>query len=241
MNCENTRPYLSEYLDELTKIILSCGGTVDKYIGDGIMAFWGAPLADEKHAEHAVRAAILCRRKLRELNARWAEEGKPLLHTRIGIHTGETVVGNLGSSERMNYSLLGDSVNLAARLEGVNKVYGTSVLVSEPTYERLGEGFVTRPIDYVVVKGKSRRVKVFEVMDLKDEDADPERVALAERCTEAFTLYRERAWEKCVALLEEVLENHTDDVPSARLLERCKDFIDNPPEERTWCERIDGK
>lgn len=233
--------HLSEYLDELTKIILSCGGTVDKYIGDGIMAFWGAPLADEKHAEHAVRAAILCRRKLKVLNARWAEEGKPLLHTRIGIHTGETVVGNLGSSERMNYSLLGDSVNLAARLEGVNKVYGTSVLISETTFSQLGDGFVTRPIDYVVVKGKSRRVKVFEVLDLKDDEADPDRVALAERCTEAFALYREREWKKCVALLEKTRETHPDDVPSGRLLERCKDFIDNPPEERTWCEHIDWK
>ncbi len=233
--------HLSEYLDELTHIILDCRGTVDKYIGDGIMAFWGAPAPNEIHTADACRAAVLCQRRLEALNARWSEEGKPTLPTRIGVHTGETIVGNLGSRERMNYSLLGDSVNLAARLEGVNKVYGTRILVSETTCEGLDGTFVTRPLDYVVVKGKKRRVKIYELLDLKDDQADPGRIDLAARFTEAFDRYHDREWDAALTILEGILRDFPRDEPALRLANRCKSFKEEPPEERTWCERLDGK
>jgi adenylate cyclase len=155
---------LSEYLEVVTGVLLDNGATVDKYIGDGVMAFWGAPLPDPDHAVHACRAAVVCQQKLDELNARWEEAGRPALITRIGIHTGHAVVGNVGSSERLNYTAMGDAVNTAARLEGANKQFGTRILISSATHERLGDDFESRPLGDVELKGKTVRMEVFELL-----------------------------------------------------------------------------
>ena len=127
---ENLMLHLSEYFDELTRILSFHGATVDKYIGDAIMAFWGAPLLDDNHAVHACEAGLACQEKVAELNRKWADEGKCALVTRIGISSGETLVGNVGSTERMNYTVIGDNVNIASRLEAANKLYGTRIIVS---------------------------------------------------------------------------------------------------------------
>lgn len=162
--------HLSEYFDELTKIVIACGGTVDKYIGDALMAFWGAPHPDGDQAIHACRAALLCREKVAELNARWEKEGKVTFPTRIGIHTGQTVVGNMGSEERMNYSAVGETVNVASRLEEFNKKYGTRIIVSRSTYEKASDRFTFRPLDRVPIRGMKREILIYELVGERDSD-----------------------------------------------------------------------
>jgi adenylate cyclase len=155
---------LSEYFDVMTKEIMAEQGTVDKFIGDAVMAFWGAPRDVSDPALHACRAALRCQECLAELNDRWEAEGRPRFNTRIGLHTDSVVVGNVGSSERMNYSAIGDGVNLASRLEGLNKEYGTWIMVSEATYQLVQDHFECRLLDEVIVKGKTQPVRVFELI-----------------------------------------------------------------------------
>jgi adenylate cyclase len=142
----------SRYFSVLTQAFLGEGGTVDKFIGDAVMAFWGAPAADPEHALHACRAALALAEGMRAAEAR----GEPLgeLRVRIGLHTGTAIVGNVGSSRRLNYTALGDTVNLASRLEGVNKVYGTTILLSAATAEAAGPAIATREVDTVAVYGR---------------------------------------------------------------------------------------
>lgn len=166
---ENMHPevlltHICDYFEELTKIILEEQGTIDKYIGDSIMAFWNAPINNKQHALLACRAALRCQALLKELNAQWQRENKPMLKTRIGIHTGEAIVGNMGSSERFNYTVLGDTINIASRLQVLNKTYGTQILVSDSTYELLKDYFVFRKVAHVAVRGRIQRIDVFELL-----------------------------------------------------------------------------
>jgi adenylate cyclase len=154
----------SRYFTALTDVIIAEGGTVDKYIGDGIMAFWNAPNPQGDHCERACRAALLARQANERINREFAEEGLPPFHTRFGIHMGEAVVGNLGSSERMNYTALGNVVNLAARLEQLNKQYDTEILISEDVLDRLAGRFRTRYVDSVVAKGMVTPTRVHELL-----------------------------------------------------------------------------
>ena len=128
------------------------------------MAFWGAPTEVDMSAEKACHAALAIQKRIKELNLQWVAEGRPRFDTRIGLHTGEAIVGNVGSSERMNYSAIGDSVNLASRLEGLNKEFGTQIIISEATWLQVHERFQCRPLGDVRVKGKNRPVKVFELV-----------------------------------------------------------------------------
>jgi adenylate cyclase len=158
---------LSEYFDAMTKVIMDEKGTVDKFIGDAVMAFWGAPTDVDEPAIRACRAALRCQERLVELNDQWASEGRPRFNTRIGLHTDAVVVGNVGSSERMNYSAIGDGVNLASRLEGLNKQYGTHIMISEATYQLVKDLFECRLLDEVIVKGKTKPVRVYELLSEK--------------------------------------------------------------------------
>lgn len=155
--------HLNEYLSAMTDIILDTGGTLDKYVGDEIMCFWGAPLDVPDHARRACQCALLQRKRLAELNAAWPEERR--LAIGIGINTGIMTVGNMGSAGRMNYTLMGDNVNLGARLEGTNKVYGTMIIVSEYTYAQVKDEFIFRELDTIRVKGKNRPVVIYELVD----------------------------------------------------------------------------
>jgi adenylate cyclase len=155
---------LSEYFDAMTHEIMAEQGTVDKFIGDAVMAFWGAPSDVEDPAIRACRAALRCQARLAGLNDHWESEGRPRFNTRIGLHTDDVVVGNVGSSERMNYSAIGDGVNLASRLEGLNKQYGTHIMISEATYQLVKDYFECRLLDEVVVKGKTQSVNVYELL-----------------------------------------------------------------------------
>lgn len=155
--------HLNEYLSAMTDIILETGGTLDKYVGDEIMCFWGAPLEVKDHAFRACRCALLQKKRLAELNAAWPKEKR--LAIGIGINTGIMTVGNMGSRGRMNYTLMGDNVNLGARLEGTNKVYGTMIIVSEYTYALVKDQFLFRELDTIRVKGKNRPVVIYELVD----------------------------------------------------------------------------
>jgi adenylate cyclase len=156
--------WLNEYFTEQVAVIHAHRGTVDKFIGDAVMAFWGAPVATEDGPGMACRAALECQERLVELNARWAREGRPELKTGIGINTARVVVGNFGSTDRLNYSLLGDGVNLAARLEKLNREYRTLILLSESTLERTAGQFETRLVDSVLMRGRTQQVRIYELV-----------------------------------------------------------------------------
>jgi len=162
----------SRYFTALTDVIMSNGGTVDKFIGDAVMAFWNAPNAQPDHCERACRAALQAKRANEVINREFEKEGLPIFYTRFGIHAGEAVVGNLGSSERMNYTALGNVVNLAARLEGLNKQYDTQILVSESVYNRVGHRFECRFVDTVVAKGMAAETRVYELLGELTDDVD---------------------------------------------------------------------
>jgi adenylate cyclase len=164
--------YLSEYLEKITEIIRDHGGTIDKYIGDGIMAFWGAPHEDPQHALQACKAALAVQKRLGDLNNTWKKEGKPPFPTRIGVHSGSTIIGNVGSTERMNYTIIGDSVNIAARLVELTKEYKTDILISADTAGRLKGKLATRTLGMVNLKGKSEEMEVFA---LEENEADREK------------------------------------------------------------------
>jgi adenylate cyclase len=220
---------LSEYFEEMTLPIAKERGTVDKYIGDAVMAFWGAPGEDEDQAIHACRAALNCQRRLKALNERRLAEGKTVFNTRIGLHTGFSIVGNMGSSERLNYTALGDNVNLASRLEGVNKRYGTNIIVSQGTYRYVRNEFVLRPLDYIAVVGKENSVQIFELMgdrDSVDYEALKER---AEQFKIAYELYLERQWAEALDILTRLHDGNPDDQPVAIFIARCEDLLANDP------------
>jgi len=166
--CEKLTPlqlmtYLSEYFDAMTKIIIKNNGTVDKYIGDGIMAFWGAPMEDNEHALHACKTALEMQHALKQLNQKWITKGHPEFIIRIGINSGNMVVGNVGSEDRLNYTILGDNVNLANRAEDINKRYGTNIIVTENTYQFVKNKFSFRFLDFVVLRGKTAGINIYEL------------------------------------------------------------------------------
>ncbi|MFW6366245.1 MAG: CHASE2 domain-containing protein [Spirochaetota bacterium] len=160
--------HLNIYLQTMTDIVINYDGTLDKYIGDAIMAFWGAPIPQEDHAFRACSAAIEMMSALDGLNRTWESEGKPPLEIGIGLNSGDMVVGNMGSASRMDYTLMGDNVNLGARLEGTNKVYGTHIIISEYTYEVVKDRVYARELDHIRVKGKARPVTIYELMGIRD-------------------------------------------------------------------------
>jgi adenylate cyclase len=195
---------LNEYLTVMTDIILKHGGTLDKYIGDAIMAFWGAPLAVPDHAMRATRAAL-------EMQA--AIGRFPDLATRIGIHTGPAVVGNIGSDQRFNYTAMGDVVNLASRLEGLNKYFGTRLLVSESTKNCLDTGMICRRLGSVRVKGRGEPIDIFEPFGAA-ADVPPERLAAMESCEKGIDLFSAGNYGEALKCFDEAARVASDPVAS---------------------------
>ena len=227
--------HLSEYFEEMTEILNKNNGTVDKYIGDAVMAFWGAPHSDSNHSLHCCVSALLCQRRLLDLNRKWVYEKKPQLLTRMGIHTGEAIVGNIGSSERMNYTILGDSVNLAARLEGTNKLYGTNIIVSEATVKHLHDHAVVRPLDIVAVKGKQEGVPIYELVALKNSDPlvlpSDNQIKFCGEFTKGFRFYLEQRWDEAINIFQNLQLDYGRDEPCNIYINRCEEFKKAPPPE----------
>lgn len=218
---------MREYLGAMTDEVVNGGGTVDKYIGDAVMAFWGAPRVNATHARAACQVALACQERLHELRKKWRAEGKPVFDVRIGIHTGDAVVGNFGSERRLNYTVIGDSVNLASRLEGLNKQYSTDIMISEHTF-LAADGVLARPIDLVSVKGKSEAVLVYELLAM--DDSNPELAELARLQTVALEHYCEQDWPAALSLFEQVLNLRPDDPPSLQMIARCRQYQEVPPD-----------
>lgn len=196
---------LNECLGSMTAVILEEGGTVDKYIGDATVAMFGAPLSQPDHATRACRAALRCQQAMDDLGERWVARGLPALKVRIGLNTGVALVGNLGSERRFDFTMLGDMVNLAARLEGVNKAYGTDTLVSEAVVDRCGPEVLFREVDTVQVVGKQTATRVFEPLGLESE-VDPELRARMARYADALAAWRQRRFTLARPLFETLAE-----------------------------------
>lgn len=222
--------HLSEYLSAFSDILHRHRATVDKYIGDAIMAFWNAPLPVEDHVNQACLAALECRRKLEELQTRWKEEDKPRLDSRTVMHTGDVVVGNMGSQKRLNYTVVGDAVNLASRMDSLAKLYGVSILVSEDSYMEVKERFEFRKLDKVVVKGKTQSVTIYELLGQKGSLTGDWPVFV--RTYEAgLDEYFRRNWREAQTFFERAQSLMPGDRSSALLDRRCVQFLNNPPPE----------
>lgn len=228
MDAEALMIHLSQYLDELTRIIMAQHGTIDKYIGDAIMAFWGAPIPLDNAPLLACKAALYCQRKIVEMTPDWEDKGLPVLHTRFGIHSGHGVVGNLGSSERMNYSVIGDSVNLASRLEAVNKLYETSIIISHDTYKHVKQHFICRLLDIVAVKGKENGVRIYELVEETSFELSPSLKEKHQIWHEGMEKYLNRDWWGAIERFENILVKEPEEKASKLFIERCKYFANSP-------------
>ncbi|MDL2228975.1 hypothetical protein LJC14_01865 [Treponema sp. OttesenSCG-928-L16] len=221
---------LCVYFEKVSKTILSNRGTVDKYIGDSVMAFWGAPVLDENHAEQACRSAVLIQQDLRTTFHRWENQGKIPFYTRIGIHTGEVIVGNMGYNERLNYTVIGDSVNLASRLEGVNKLYGTKIIVSQDTWNQCSDKFEFRRLDRVSVVGRKEGIDIYELYSEKNDIEKPLR-KLFNYYETGLAYYFDKKWDEALKYFSAVLKYRPVDGPSKIMRDRCLNFKKNPPAE----------
>jgi adenylate cyclase len=224
--------HLADYFGPLSADVTATGGTVDKYIGDAIMAYWGAPAPTLDHAAAACESALRNQASLEELRIHWRLEKKPELFARVGIQTGEVIVGNIGSEARLNYTVMGDTVNLASRLEGLGKVYGTAILIGEVTYREAASRIIARAVDRVTVQGKTEGMLVYELLAMRTE-ARPDLEALAEMSEKAIEAYQARDWEAALDLFEEISRLRPGDGPSEILACRCRAYLDSPPAE-TW-------
>ena len=219
---------LNAYLGDMSELICEQEGTLDKYIGDAIMAFWGAPDHSPDHAWQACYAALACQKRLKELVPVWEAEYGSKLTARIGINTDEMTVGLVGSRRLHNYTVIGDAVNLASRLEGANKAYGTSIMISQRTLD-LSQGKIeVRPIDFLRVKGKSQPVRVYELLARIGELTDTEKKTQA-AFTSAFEAYQKQDWMQAEELLRQVLAAQSHDPLAAVYLKRVALFKNQPP------------
>ncbi len=220
-------PLLSEYFGAMTKIILGSHGTIDKFLGDGIMAFWGAPIHFPDHASRACTAALACQAMLSKLNKKRRESNLPEFKTRFGINTGKVIVGNIGTEDRMNYTVIGDAVNITARLQEVDKVYHTSIIISQDAYKQLGEGFIARPLDFVAVKGKKEKTKIYELLGKMGEDeelrATQGQIDLCKAFTEAYEAMEYARWDEAKALFAAIAQKFPEDHPTQIYLKRIEE------------------
>ena len=224
MEPEALTALLNEYLSAMTDIIQEEGGTVDKYEGDAIIAFWNAPLQQADHAGHSVRAAMRCQAKLAEMRPAIRERIGRDLRMRIGINSGPAVVGNLGSHTRFDYTMLGDAVNLAARLEGINKQFGTYTIISEATLQRMEEAFPVRELSRVAVVGRKDPVRIYEPISPEEFEARKKELALFVEGLAAF-------YGGQFAAAEGIFTGIRDRDPvAAAYAMKCNSLLDHPPE-----------
>jgi adenylate cyclase len=219
---------LNDYLTEMCKIIVEYEGTVDKFEGDAIIAFWGAPSIQEDHAKLACFASIDMQKSIVEIDRRFVAEGRPKIAVRMGLNTGRMVVGNMGSAQRMDYTIMGDSVNLASRLEGANKAYGSDIMISEMTYAKVRDDVDVRELDTLRVVGKNEPIKVYQLMERKGATS-AKLAALAAAFELALGHYKQRDYAQALAGFEQCVEMVPEDGPSKVYCKRCALYLENPP------------
>jgi len=222
---------LSSYFTKMTEEIFDCHGTLLMYIGDALMAVFGAPVESPVHAEQACLSALAMRKRLLSLQLEWSAMNRPMLTARIGINSGPMLVGNLGSDQRFTYGVLGDHVNLASRLEGLNKLYGTDILIGENTAKMVGNTLLVRELDSVRVVGKKQAAKIFELVGRLEDRLPEQKRRFLDVYAEALETYRRRSWDRALTLFEEgagILEGDS----SCRVMSnRCRLYLENPPPE----------
>ena len=225
---------ISAYLALVTQAVKEETGTVDKFIGDSVMAFWGAPLLDQNHAYHACVAAVKSQRRMVGLNEQLVKEGLSPLTVRIGIHSDAVLVGNIGSPTRMSYTVMGDGVNIAARLEGINKEFSTAICISHTTYKEAGERLWTRPIDVITVKGRKGEIPIYELLAIRGDDpetmpTDREK-ALCKATHEAFSYFAKQQYSKAANEYQAIMDSF-DDALSMVMKNKCLQHLNSmtPP------------
>jgi adenylate cyclase len=219
---------LNEYLGEMTEVIFESHGTLDKYIGDAIMAFWGSPYPQADHVFRGCACALQMSKGLAKLNRKWEAEGRRPIAIGIGLNTGPVNVGNMGSDRRLAWTVMGDNVNLASRLEGITKEYQTQIVVSEGTYRQVAGQFVFRELDKIRVKGKNLPVNIYELLGVVAET--PKYQAMLREYDHAMAAYRSHDWTEAAGRLGQILSLHPDDGPTRVFLQRALEFLENAPE-----------
>ena len=201
---------LNEYFTLACDLVLTHSGMLDKYIGDAIMAVFGAPLQSDKHALNACLAAIEVQDQLKKYYSLSDRRNGQVFETRIGLNSGKMVIGNIGSLKRLDYTAIGDSVNLASRLEGVNKEFGTKIIISESTYEQVKDGVEARELDLIRVKGKQIPIRIYELICEKGKLSSSQS-NLIEMFHEGLSYYRSTKWRKAAVIFREILKANPDD------------------------------
>ena len=232
MDPEEVLGQLSIYLEEMSAAIYHHSGVVDKFVGDAVMAIWNAPDRDNDHIANACRGVLACRAASERLNADLAANNWPVMPTRFGLHTGPAVVGNVGSLERMQYTALGANVNLASRLEGLNKRYGTEILVTGAIESAVRDRFLFRPLEKVIPVGTSIPIDLFELIGATEPDhphqASPAAIERCRRWLPAYVAFQAQNWDEATKLLELFLKVYPDDEPARLLLDRCQHYLAAP-------------
>jgi len=219
--------WLNEYLGAMTDILFANQGTLDKYIGDAIMAFWGSPYPQPEHAANACKCALQMQEDLAYLNSRWRADGRKPMQVGMGINTGPVNVGNMGSERRFSWTVMGDNVNLASRLEGLTKEYGVRILISEATYLAVCNDYVCRELDRIRVKGKNQAVKIYELVGPASKYQ--ESAGLLGGFADALSAYREQRWPEAAALFARLLEQYPADGPTQVFLQRSRELMQASP------------
>lgn len=225
---EKLMQFLSEYFETMTDVVIQNKGTLDKYIGDAIMAFWNAPILDQQHVIHACQTALHMVKRLSQLNHNWKNRNLPVLSIRIGIHSGTAIVGNVGSEERLSYTSIGDAVNLASRLETLNKLYGTTILVSDVIYNMAKESFAFRFVDVVSVRGREQSTHLYELVSSENTDEFESYQVLFNA---AFSKYQEGQWQDALSMFMVVSERYPNDKVALCFIDRCAHLIQEPPKQ----------
>jgi adenylate cyclase len=235
LDAQDLAMFLNQYLSDMTGLVFEYQGTLDKYIGDAVMAFWGAPFEVDDHAISACNSALKMMQRMREMQRQWQAQGKPQLDIGIGLNSGVASVGNMGSVLRYGYTALGDTVNLSSRLEGLNKDYGTHIIVNETTYAATQEAkFVYRELDLIRVKGKTQPVMIYELIGRSGEESLYGSFADAQLRLDQFargrSLYRARRWEEAQHVFQIMIDKWPDDGPARTYWKRCQEYLfDEPP------------
>jgi len=231
LGAQETVSMLNEYFTDMVDILFRYQGILDKYIGDAIMAVFGTPFSTGRDADNALRAAIEMMRKLTEFNARRKGEGKPTLDIGIGLNTAEILVGNIGSLKRMDFTVIGDGVNLASRLESANKYYGSHILLSEFTRNQLKEDYLLRPVDRIRVKGKTEPVAIYEALDFHTPETFPRADEVLDCFGAGLTCYLAADFGGALNRFEAADAAHPADHLTRLYIERCRHFLETPPEQ----------